>query len=352
MDRATVDVYERAAQEWAAKRGPGNTERLDEFAGAIRPGAVVLDLGAGPGWHSARLPSPVIASDAAVEMVRLVPEHAPAAWPLVADLEALPVRRGALGAVWCQKTYHHVPAERLPLALWDLHRALEVGGIVDISVLGPVDDDPGAADFPGRHFSTWTPDALADVLHGAGFAVHEATFDKEWTRVRATRTRSLADTVGPDMRLLVVGLNPSEYSADRGVGFARPGNRFWPAALRAGIVTRERDGRHALLAHGVGMTDLVKRATPRADALTADEYRAGAARVDRLVTWLRPAAVCFVGLTGYRVAIDRHAAAGWQDLRVGGRPTYVMPNTSGVNGHASLDDLAEHLRTAIRSRPS
>ncbi len=81
------------------------------------------------------------------------------------------------------------------------------------------------------------------------------------------------------MRLLVCGLNPSVYSADAGRGFARPGNRYWPAALAAGIVSRDRDTRHALLHHGVGMTDLVKRATPRADELTIDEYRDGVERV-------------------------------------------------------------------------
>jgi TDG/mug DNA glycosylase family protein len=187
---------------------------------------------------------------------------------------------------------------------------------------------------------------MRDVLHGAGFAVHESTFDREWTRARASRMRSLADVVGPGMRLLVVGLNPSEYAADRGIAFARPGNRFWPAALRAGLVTRDRDPLHALREHGLGTTDLVKRATPRADALTADEYRVGMARVERLVAWLQPAAVCFAGLTGNRTAVDRAATTGWQSRPVGGRPTYVMPNPSGVNGHASLDQLAEHLRVA------
>jgi TDG/mug DNA glycosylase family protein len=144
----------------------------------------------------------------------------------------------------------------------------------------------------------------------------------------------------------VVGLNPSEYAADAGHGFARPGNRFWPAALEAGIVTRAHDPMHALRVDGVGMTDLVKRATPRADQLTRDEYRAGAARVERLVTWLEPGAVCFVGLGGYRDAVDRKAQAGWQPEPFGGRPAYVMPNTSGLNARVPPAELAAHLRTA------
>ena len=81
-------------------------------------------------------------------------------------------------------------------------------------------------------------------------------------------------------------LRPQPERATRptsGVGFARTGNRYWSAALAAGIVSRDRDTRHALVHHGVGMTDLVKRATPRADELTTAEYRAGLARVGRLV---------------------------------------------------------------------
>jgi TDG/mug DNA glycosylase family protein len=165
--------------------------------------------------------------------------------------------------------------------------------------------------------------------------------------VRARRARTLPDTVGPGMRLLVCGLNPSLYAADFGVGYARPGNSFWPAARAARIVEQDRDPVDALVHHGMGMTDLVKRATTGASGLTAAEYREGAARVERLVGWLRPGAVCFVGLAGWRAAVDRNAPPGEQAAGFGGVRAYVMPSTSGANAHARLDDLADHLRAAV-----
>jgi len=184
------------------------------------------------------------------------------------------------------------------------------------------------------------------VLVGGGFDVGDLEHRAEQLVATVTRLRSLPDTVGAGMRLLVCGLNPSEYSADRGVGFARPGNRFWPAALEAGIVTRSHQPLHALTVHGIGMTDLVKRATRRADMLTSDEYRAGAARLEHLVRWLRPRAVCFVGLAGWRAAVDRRAVAGAQPAPFADRPAYVMPSTSGLNAHVSRTELAQHLVAA------
>lgn len=181
------------------------------------------------------------------------------------------------------------------------------------------------------------------LCEGAGFAVERVTC----ARVRARRLLTLPDTVGADMRLLVCGLNPSVYSAERGVGYARPGNRFWPAARLAGVVTTaEMDTRHALRVDGVGITDLVKRATVAASELAPDEYRAGVDRLTRLVTWLRPAAVCFVGLAGWRAAVDRRATPGPVAGGFAGVPAYVMPSTSGLNARTSLDDLAAHLRAA------
>jgi TDG/mug DNA glycosylase family protein len=182
---------------------------------------------------------------------------------------------------------------------------------------------------------------------GAGFAVESVS----GSAVTARRLRTLPDTIGAGMRMLVCGLNPSEYSADVGVGYARPGNRFWPAAMMAGLVTEARDGVAALEEHGVGITDLVKRATVAASALTRDEYRAGLDRITRIVEWLRPGAVCFVGLAGWRAAVDRRATAGVVPGGLAGVPAYLMPSTSGLNARTSVHELADHLRAAADLSP-
>lgn len=356
VDRRTVTVYEARADEWVARRRPGNLEAAAAFAARVAPGAWRADLGCGPGWHGEHLGGPLVALDAAHAMARAARDGLPAAGVVVGDLEALPFQRGALGGAWASASYLHVPADRLPLALADLHHALGSGAPVDLTLHSGRRPAGWVDEFAGRHFAAWEPDALADVVRGAGFEVCSVGVEggerAEWVRVTATRARTLPDTVGPGMRLLVVGLNPSEYAADAGVGFARPGNRFWPAALAAGVVTRDRDPRHALTAHGVGMTDLVKRATPRAGVLTADEFRAGAARVERLVRRLGPGVVCFAGLAGYRAAVDRRAQPGPQGAPFGGRPAYVMPNPSGANAHATVTDLARHLRAAVAPAPA
>ena len=216
----------------------------------------------------------------------------------------------------------------LPEALRAVHVATVVGAVVSIAVMG---DDRARLD---------------DVIEGAGFAPLGLRRHGDGWRLRLERLRTLPDTVAAEMRLLVVGLNPSVVAADAGYGFAGPSNRFWKAALGAGLVVRAHDPGAALFDDRVGMTDLVKRATPRSALVTADEYRAGAERVERLVAWLAPAAVCFVGLEGWRAARDRRAIAGWQDGGFGGRPAYVMPSTSGLNASARLDDLVRHLRVA------
>jgi TDG/mug DNA glycosylase family protein len=210
----------------------------------------------------------------------------------------------------------------VPERLRRLHRRTAIGAVVRVD-LSPLTDRR----------------RRADVLHGAGFAARPAG--------RAERLRTLPDVVGPGLRLLCVGLNPSLYAADTGVGFGRPGNRFWPAALAAGLATVDRDPEHLFAEHRVGMTDLVKRATVRADELAPAEYVEGLARLDRLAAWLEPAAVCLLGLDGWRRAVDRRAGPGWQERTVGGRPAYVMPNPSGLNAHVTVADLAAHLRIAL-----
>lgn len=354
MDRQTVDIYERESARYEAQRTPRfrpDAERL----GALVSDGLPVDLGSGPGWYTDALGRPAVALDAALAMLHRTREVAPSCLPVQADLGALPFRFASLGGGWARNTYVHLVAADVPMALADLHRSLRVGAPVELTFFGGdvegwevFPDD----DLPGRWFSTWRRERLLDVITGAGFAVdelgehHEHNETEVRFTVRARRDRTLPDTVGPGMRLLVCGLNPSVHAADAGVGFVTSGNRFWPAAVASGLVTRDRDPRHALLAHRVGMTDLVKRATPRADALTRDEYRAGIARLDRLCAWLAPAAVCAVGLAGWRAAVDRKAQPGWQEGTLGGRPVYVMPNTSGLNAATPLATLTDHLWTA------
>jgi double-stranded uracil-DNA glycosylase len=286
-------------------------------------------------------------------MVRRTREVAPSAPGVQADLLRLPFARGSLAGGWARNTYVHLHGADLPMALNELQHALTVGGQAELTLFGGSiegRDVFAGDDFPGRWFSTLPQDRLEDVVAGAGLHLHSLVArqrgDDVGFTVQASRPVGLADTVGADMRLLVCGLNPSVHAAEAGIGFVTRGNRFWPAALAAGLVTRDRDPRHALAAHGIGMTDIVKRPTPRADQLTRDEYRAGIARLERLCGWLRPTAVCMVGLAGWRAAVERRATAGWQPQPLGGSPVYVMPSTSGLNAATPLEALVEHLRAA------
>ncbi len=350
----TVAVYEDRAREWQDRR-TFRSDAAQEFTAAVAASGTTrptVDLGCGPGWHLPSLPDGTVALDATAAMLDLVAEHQPGAPRVRADLRGLPFARHALGGAWADRSYVHLRRDRVPMALWDLHRCVEVGGVVRLVLFGGDDDHAtdDRDDFPGRWFSHWPESLLSDVLEGAGFDVERFVASpaendghlEVWLR----RARTLADTVEPGMRLLLVGLNPSLVAADAGVGFHRNGNRAWPALLASGLATADRDARHLLVHDGIGMTDLVKRASPRADELTSDEFRHGLERLDRLCGWLRPDAVCVLGLTGWRAAVDRTAAIGVQERRLGGRPVYLMPNPSGVNAHVSLDDLVAHLQAA------
>lgn len=218
-----------------------------------------------------------------------------------------------------------VDAGGLPLWLARLHQAVPAGTALRLSIEGKL------------------PVSMDTLIEGAGFADNGQN---------VIRQRTLPDLVSPGMRLLISGLNPSLRAADAGVGFVTKGNRFWPAMMAAGLVTADRKPAEALLMHGVGFTDLAKRATAKADELTPAEFAAGLSRLDRLCTWLRPKTLVMVGLTGWRHATDRSASAGWQETRLGDTPVYLMPNTSGLNTHVSLDQLTEHFLEAAAGPPA
>ena len=350
LDHVTLRVYDDRWADYEAARPAVHGARAAAFASRCIPGYAVADLGCGPGVYTPLLPVPTIGLDRSAAMLTRANEAVSGGCWVQADLEDLPFAPASLGGAWSRNGHVHIPSRRLPWALAQLHRAMLPGSPLFLSVVaGDGDGRSGPTDdLPGRFFARWSVDRLRDVVVGAGFTIDELALperDRQPIIVSATRARTLPDTVGGAMRLLVCGLNPSLVAADAGVGFAGATNRFWKAAQRAGLVARTHDAQHALLECGIGMTDLVKRATPRSAEVTVDEYRDGLARVERMVSWLRPGAVCFVGLEGYR-ATYRGATVGWQPQLIGGRPAYVMGSTSGLNAHESIDSLSTHLRLA------
>ncbi len=163
---------------------------------------------------------------------------------------------------------------------------------------------------------------------------------------------------GEPLRLLFVGINPGLWTAATQSHFARPGNRFYPALLRAGIVTAPIDpsagmtaaDRDALTRSGIGITNVVARATARADELTDEELREGGHRLRALVAERRPSVVAVAGITAYRAAFgERRAVAGEQPDRWGDSRVFVVPNPSGLNAHETVETLATAYAEAARA---
>jgi TDG/mug DNA glycosylase family protein len=165
--------------------------------------------------------------------------------------------------------------------------------------------------------------------------------------LRATHGRTVPDLVAPGLRVLLCGINPSLWSGATGWHFANPSNRLWPVLELSGWTPRRLDPSETgeLLAAGIGITNLVPRATARADELTDDEVRAGLAAVEALAARWQPRRVAFLGLGAYRVATgDRRAAVGPLERQVGGRPAWLLPNPSGLNASWQLPRLVEAYR--------
>lgn len=169
----------------------------------------------------------------------------------------------------------------------------------------------------------------------------------------AAAGKTVPDVIAHRLQLLFCGINPGLYTAAVGHHFARPGNRFWPALLKAGFTDRllapseERE----LLKRGYGITNLVARATASASELSNDEYARGARILEKKILRYKPKCVAFLGVGAYRAAFGRpKAVIGRQDERLGGALIWTLPNTSGLNANYQLDDLARlfaELREAV-----
>jgi TDG/mug DNA glycosylase family protein len=178
------------------------------------------------------------------------------------------------------------------------------------------------------------------------------------TELESYRDATVPDLVGPGLRLLFVGINPGLWTAATQTHFAHPGNRFYPALFEAGIIERpidrgvgmDDDDRRYLIGRGIGITNVVHRATAKASELTGDELRAGGEQLRRFVRRHRPTVVAIAGITAYRTAFGNPAATmGEQPDGFEGSRLLVVPNPSGLNAHETVTTLARAYGDAARA---
>ncbi|MEU7168854.1 G/U mismatch-specific DNA glycosylase [Streptomyces morookaense] len=162
--------------------------------------------------------------------------------------------------------------------------------------------------------------------------------------LEAARDRLVPDVVAGGLRVLFCGINPGLMTAATGHHFARPGNRFWPVLHASGFTPRllHPSEQEELLGYGLGITNVVARATAKADELSAEEFREGGRLLREKVTRLRPRWLAVAGVTAYRTAFgDKRAAIGPQERTIGDTRIWALPNPSGLNAHWTLATMAE-----------
>ncbi|MCW8098826.1 G/U mismatch-specific DNA glycosylase [Streptomyces tauricus] len=174
--------------------------------------------------------------------------------------------------------------------------------------------------------------------------------------LEAARDRLVPDVVAAGLQVLFCGINPGLMTAATGHHFARPGNRFWPVLHLSGFTPRllKPSEQDELLSYGLGITNVVARASARADEIGAEEYREGGRLLAAKVERLRPRWLAVVGVTAYRAAFDdRKAVIGPQERTFGATRVWVLPNPSGLNAHWTAKTMAEEfgrLREAARDQ--
>lgn len=155
--------------------------------------------------------------------------------------------------------------------------------------------------------------------------------------LRRLRWESLTvpDVLAPNLAVIFVGINPGRLSAARGRHFGGPGNYFWPLLHDAGFTPRRLEPEEdALLPRwGIGVTNLVERATRGEDGLHRQEMERGGAVLRNKIARFRPRLVALLGKQVYRAytGLKPGAAVDWglqPRETVEGVKEFLAPNPS------------------------
>ena len=149
---------------------------------------------------------------------------------------------------------------------------------------------------------------------------------------------TLPEYLKEGLDIVFVGINPGLTSAFKGHYYSGPGNHFWKCLNLSGLIDEEvgysDDWR--MLSYGIGMTDIVSRATRGSNDLTKSELIEGGKLLKEKLKKYRPKVVVFNGKTGYEMFSGKKKSHfGKQKERVEGTNTFmwVMPSSSPRCAH-------------------
>ncbi|MBV9991495.1 MAG: mismatch-specific DNA-glycosylase [Alphaproteobacteria bacterium] len=143
----------------------------------------------------------------------------------------------------------------------------------------------------------------------------------------------LPDVLSPGLDVVFVGTAAGTRSADEGIYYAHPGNKFWRTAIAIGLLPKgfaPADFRRAV-EHGIGFTDMCKTRSGSDVEIGSDGF--DRARFERSIRRVTPRAVAFT---------SKKAASAWlrvptsklrygeQDAVDGFPAVFVLPSPSGA----------------------
>ena len=161
-----------------------------------------------------------------------------------------------------------------------------------------------------------------------------------------TTPSDVPDVLGPDLRIVFVGINPGRVSAAAGAHFANPRNDFWRLLHAARLTPRLYEPREqfALLEAGIGVTNAAYRTTPGSGDLRRSDFADSAERLGRIARELRPRWFAFVGKEAYRGAFGVRPALGLQERVLGETKLFVLPSTSPANAAVPWEERLRWFR--------
>jgi SAM-dependent methyltransferase len=193
----TQDTYTQIAgayaDRWDGTEARWISDEAARLAADLPPGALVADIGCGPGNDTVRLRGLGLrAHGFDLSHAMLTARDVPGL--VRADLRALPLADGAVDAVWCVAVLLHIPRDLVPGALAEIRRVLKPGGIGLITVAEGEGD--GWERFPHqdgahrRYYVYHSGEAFAGLLAAAGLEIRDTvrhSSHRDWLSLHVRR---------------------------------------------------------------------------------------------------------------------------------------------------------------------